>query len=79
MLALVRPLLSVVPGPESRLTVSPVQVPVSCAPGTGLPLLDSRVRLTLPPVPPSDDGEASRTRLPPALIGIATDALLPAA
>ena len=46
-------------------------------PGTGWPLLVSRVSVTGPPVPPSADGETSRTRSPPAVIGIATDALLP--
>ena len=46
-----------------------VQLPVNCAPGTGVPLPLSSVRVTVPPVPPNCDGLASRIRLPLAVIG----------
>ena len=49
---------------------SPVQLPVSCTPGTGVPLLLSSVRVTSPPTPlTNEEGWASRINPPLALIG----------
>ena len=78
IVTVVLPLASVTPGPFFNPTeLSPVQVPTSCTPGTGVPLLVSRLSVTLQPPPPHEDGFASRTRLPLAVIGAVAEAPAP--
>lgn len=50
-----------------------VQVPVSCAPATGVPFPFKRVNVTGPPSPPSCEGVAKSTRSPLATIGTTAD------
>src|SRR5450759_4395608 len=68
MLAVVRPFASVgaivLPMPAPA-----VQVPLICALGTGWPFASVNTRVTEPPLPPSDDGDACKMRLPLAVIG----------
>src|SRR5579863_9680172 len=71
ILAVVVPFGPVTPGPDVMPTEgSPVQLPTSCTPGTGVPLPLSKVSVTVPPKPlVNEEGDASRIRLPLAVIG----------